>query len=86
MRLTDMSHQQDIGRAPLVARAFDREAGEESPRHCHPTAQLLYAVQGVMLVETDAGQWIVPPTRAIWVPIGVWHRSIMLGEVLMRTV
>ena len=32
MRLTDMSHQQDIGRAPLVARAFDREAGEESPR------------------------------------------------------
>ena len=86
MRLTDMSHQQDIGRAPLLARAFDREVGEESPRHCHPTAQLLYAVKGVMLVETDAGQWIVPPTRAIWVPIGVWHRSIMLGEVLMRTV
>ena len=86
MRLTDMSHQQDVGRAPLVARAFDREAGEESPRHCHPTAQLLYAVQGVMLVETDAGQWIVPPTRGIWVPIGVWHRTVMLGEVLMRTV
>jgi len=38
MRITDMSHQQDIGLAPVVARAFDREAGEESPRHCHPTA------------------------------------------------
>ncbi len=85
MRITDMSHQQDIGLAPVVARAFDREAGEESPRHCHPTAQLLYAVRGVMLVTTDQGQWIVPPTRAIWVPVGVWHKSVMLGEVLTRT-
>ncbi len=81
-----IDHQQDVGLAPVVARAFDREAGAEAPRHCHPTAQLLYAVKGVMLVETDAGQWIVPPTRGIWVPIGVWHRTVMLGEVLMRTV
>ena len=81
-----IDHQQDAGQAPVVARAFDREAGAEAPRHCHPTAQLLYAVKGVMLVETDAGQWIVPPTRGIWVPIGVWHRTLMLGEVLMRTV
>ena len=81
-----IDHQQDVGLAPVVARAFDREPGAEAPRHCHPTAQLLYAVKGVMLVETDAGQWIVPPTRGIWVPIGVWHRTVMLGEVLMRTV
>ena len=81
-----IAHQQDVGLAPVVARAFDRGPGAEAPRHCHPTAQLLYAVKGVMLVETDAGQWIVPPTRGIWVPIGVWHRTVMLGEVLMRTV
>ena len=86
MLVSGIAHRQDAGLAPVVARAFDRGPGVESPRHCHPTAQLLYAVQGVMLVETDAGQWIVPPTRAIWVPIGVWHRTLMLGEVRMRTV
>jgi AraC-like DNA-binding protein len=86
MLVSGIAHHQDAGLAPLVARAFDRGPGAESPRHCHPTAQLLYAVKGVMLVETDAGQWIVPPTRGIWVPIGVWHRTVMLGEVLMRTV
>lgn len=86
MAESGVTHRQDMGLAPVVARAFDRIAGAESPRHCHPTAQLLYAVKGVMLVETDAGQWIVPPTRAIWVPVGVWHRTLMLGEVLMRTV
>ncbi len=86
MAESGITHRQDMGLAPVVARAFDRIAGAESPRHCHPTAQLLYAVKGVMLVETDNGQWIVPPTRGIWVPIGVWHRTLMLGEVLMRTV
>ena len=86
MLVSGIAHRQDAGLAPVVARAFDRGAGVEAPRHRHPTAQLLYAVKGVMLVETDEGQWIVPPTRAIWVPIGVWHRTLMLGEVLMRTV
>lgn len=79
-------HSQDAGFAPVVARAHNHAARSESPRHRHPTAQLLYAVQGVMLVTTDAGQWIVPPTRAIWLPIGTWHHVRMLGEVQMRTV
>lgn len=79
-------HRQDAGLAPVVARAHDHAAGTESPRHRHPTAQLLYAARGVMLVTTDAGQWIVPPTRAIWLPIGTWHQVRMLGEVQMRTV
>lgn len=86
MLTSGIAHRQDTGLAPLVARAFDRASGSESPWHCHPTAQLLYAVRGVMLVESNQGHWIVPPTRAIWVPIGVWHSSRMLGEVLMRTV
>ena len=48
MRLTDMSHQQDVGRAPLVARAFDREAGEESPLRVESGGELLaiYRVEG----------------------------------------
>lgn len=79
-------HHHDGGHAPIVAKSSDYAASSETPRHRHPTAQLLYAVRGVMLVTTDQGQWIVPPTRAIWLPIGTWHQVRMLGEVLMRSV
>jgi len=55
-------------------------------RHRHPTAQLVYAVEGVMVVSTAQGQWIVPPTRGIWLPIGTWHTVRMVTPVRMRTV
>ena len=45
MLVSGIEHRQDAGLAPLVARAFDRAPGTESPWHCHPTAQLLYAVK-----------------------------------------
>ncbi len=81
-----VDHQQDMGFAPIVAHAITHAAGRESPPHYHPTAQLLYAIRGVMLVKTAQGEWIVPPTRAIWVPIGTRHQVRMLGEVQMRSV
>jgi mannose-6-phosphate isomerase-like protein (cupin superfamily) len=79
-------HQYDTGIAPVVAKARDYPAGEDTPRHAHPTAQLLYAVEGVMVVSTALGQWIVPPTRGIWLPIDTWHQVRMISAVRMRTV
>jgi len=46
----------------------------------------LHAVHGVMVVSTEFGQWIVPPTRGIWLPAGTHHSSRILGEVHMRSV
>jgi hypothetical protein len=54
-------------------------------RHTHPWAQLVYAASGVMVVSTPDASWIVPPTRAIWVPGGVPHEILMRGSVAMRT-
>jgi AraC-like DNA-binding protein len=53
--------------------------------HTHPWAQLVYAVSGVMQVATPQVAWMVPPTRAIWVPGGTPHEIRMRGEVAMRT-
>src|SRR3954453_2716201 len=53
--------------------------------HIHPWAQLVYAASGVMQVSTPAATWLVPPTRAIWVPGGVPHAIRMRGAVAMRT-
>lgn len=38
-----------------------------------------------MVVRTEAGQWIVPPTRGLWVPPGMSHQLRMVGEVRLRT-
>lgn len=37
-------------------------------RHSHRRAQFLYAMHGLMKVETDDGQWLVPPFSGVWDP------------------
>ena len=59
--------------------------GARLDRHTHPWAQLVYAATGVMRVATPDAAWLVPPTRAIWVPGGVAHEIEMRGTVAMRT-
>lgn len=59
--------------------------GARLPLHTHGWAQLVYAARGVMLVETPDAAWLVPTTRAIWVPAGTPHAIGMRGAVAMRT-
>jgi AraC-like DNA-binding protein len=47
--------------------------------------QLVYAVTGVLTVETATGTWVVPPDRAVWVPAGIEHRIAMAGRTAVRT-
>ncbi len=66
--------------------AMTYPSGHRLPPHQHPTAQLVYASRGVMTVHTEAGTWVVPAHRAVWVPPDTEHRISMSGEVEMRTV
>ena len=54
-------------------------------RHSHDWAQLVYATEGVMRVETEDGIWVVPPQRAVWIPAKVGHAIAMSGRVSLRT-
>lgn len=54
--------------------------------HAHPEDQLLFAVEGVMTVETNHGLWVVPPLRAVWIPAETTHRVRVSGRVSMRTI
>ena len=60
-------------------------AGTVLPAHHHGWGQLVFAASGVMRVTTDDAAWLIPPTRAIWLPAGIRHAIAMLGEVAMRT-
>ena len=84
------SHPQELaqvegGNALVAARATDYPAGWEIPPHTHGKHQLLHALQGVMVVHADAGQWVLPPSRGLWMPAGMTHALRCIGEVQMRS-
>lgn len=52
-------------------------AGHVVPEHSHRRGHLLYAAEGVLLVEARTGRWLVPPTSAVWLRPGVPHRLVI---------
>lgn len=70
---------------PVTGVAADYADADQVPAHCHPRAQLLYAVQGVMIVGSVDRRWVVPPNRALWLPPGQMHAIRMRGAVRMRS-
>jgi AraC-like DNA-binding protein len=72
-------------RVPLLGTDDDWEPDSLIPPHHHNLNQLIFAISGVMTIETEAGIWVVPPTRAVWVPAGEGHSIQMSGVVKLRT-
>lgn len=71
--------------APVLCRATNYPAGWQVQPHLHSRHQLIYAVQGVMGVRADAGHWVVPPSRGLWMPAGMTHSIRCIGAVHMRS-
>lgn len=67
-----ISRPKELPRAVYV-RVSDMPAGHHVATHSHDWNQLLYAIEGTMTVVTEAGMWIVPPQRAVWVPPHTQH-------------
>lgn len=84
-RSTDHRDYQRVPRV-VTALARDAEHGITAAPHSHERAQLLYATQGLMRVQTDSGVWILPPRRALWLPPGVVHHWTSVSKVAMRTI
>lgn len=70
----------------VVATANEYPTGHRVLRHRHRRNQLLYASVGIMVVGTEAGRWIVPPERAVWIPAGMAHEVNALVHVSTRSV
>jgi AraC-like DNA-binding protein len=71
---------------PVTAAAMDYGPKELVKPHRHAVGQLIYAVRGVMVVSAAVGQWVVPATRALWMPATMVHAIRMVGHVRMRTI
>ena len=77
----------DFEDAPRIVMATgnDYEDGNILPSHSHKRGQCLYAITGVLTVNTDLGSWVVPPRRALWIPNGIYHEVHMRGVTKTRS-
>jgi AraC-like DNA-binding protein len=71
--------QAPTGRRPLAP-------GGGIDAHRHDTHQIVYACTGVVSVTTDAGTWVAPASRAIWIPAGTVHEHRAHGSTDLRLV
>ncbi|MBB5215284.1 AraC family transcriptional regulator [Parapusillimonas granuli] len=69
----------------LVARRRSFPAGARIDAHQHVRGQFLFAAAGTMLVRTPGHAWLVPPSRALWIPAGTEHAIDAYGGLDMRT-
>ncbi|HZZ11141.1 MAG TPA: helix-turn-helix transcriptional regulator [Paraburkholderia sp.] len=70
---------------PIRVRSRPMPAGWHIARHTHAWAQVAYASRGVLRIATTGTTWMVPPSRAIWVPPHVTHEVIAVEEAFLRT-
>lgn len=70
---------------PVVARSTSYPNRHHIKPHWHARAQFVFAVVGTMTVRTARHAWIVPPSRALWVPSHTVHEIQMSGIVEMRS-
>ncbi|WP_442941150.1 AraC family transcriptional regulator [Nocardia sp. NBC_00403] len=66
--------------------AHDLPGGSRIERHRHTEHQIVYPSAGVAEVRTEAGCWIAPADRAIWIPAGCWHEHHFYGPTRFHCV
>ncbi|MBH0779230.1 AraC family transcriptional regulator [Nocardia bovistercoris] len=49
--------------------------------HRHDLHQIQYAAGGVVEVETATAHYLSPPHRAVWIPAGLAHQTVMSANV-----
>jgi AraC-like DNA-binding protein/quercetin dioxygenase-like cupin family protein len=65
---------------------FPMPAGTLFNWHAHEDHQLAWACAGVLTVLTEGATWVLPPTRALWIPAGLPHETGAWGQATMRSV
>ncbi|MEU4426188.1 helix-turn-helix transcriptional regulator [Actinoplanes sp. NPDC024001] len=72
--------------ASAPTRSQRLSAGALIDAHRHDDHQIVYAGRGVLTVDTDAGSWVAPATRAIWIPAGTVHAHQAHGNAELHLI
>ncbi|MEU9986916.1 helix-turn-helix transcriptional regulator [Streptomyces sp. NPDC048045] len=79
-----MPHIRHQAIAPTHTRRLPPGAAIDA--HRHDDHQIVHAGRGVLTVTTDAGSWVAPGDRAIWVPAGTVHAHQAHGRLELHLV
>ncbi|WP_308102865.1 MULTISPECIES: helix-turn-helix transcriptional regulator [unclassified Nocardia] len=77
-------HRVPPGATAMVFGAGVLPAGHWFAAHEHPQHQIAWAARGVLAVEVAQSRWVLPPTRALWIPGGTAHRTGTADGAEMR--
>jgi AraC-like DNA-binding protein len=69
----------------VIVATFPMATGVVFDWHTHDDHQLAWAASGVLTVRTDSADWVLPPTRALWMPAGLRHETLSAGVATMRS-
>lgn len=70
---------------PVRAKLRQLSAATQVLPHSHAWAQMAISTTGVIRLSVPRGTYIVPPSRALWIPPGVEHAVTMVEDADLRT-
>lgn len=75
-------------RAPAaIVGTFPMPVGTRFEWHTHEGHQLAWSPEGVLVVLTEGGgSYVLPPSRALWIPAGTVHETRASGAAVLRSV
>jgi AraC-like DNA-binding protein/quercetin dioxygenase-like cupin family protein len=74
-----------LAHAAIVC-TFPMPVGTRFAWHAHDEHQLAWSPEGVLVVRTEAGSYVLPPARALWIPAGTLHETQASGAAVLRSV
>lgn len=80
-----MSENGQVGQTAIVA-TFPMPAGTRFEWHDHHEHQLAWSPEGVLVVRTGTRSYVLPPSRALWLPAGTSHETRASGAAVLRSV
>ena len=90
VRFDDSATRPPTPARPVRSRARSLAMDAHIEPHQHPWAQFTYCASGLMqvtVIQSGAQTtYIVPPTRAVWIPPQVQHHVVVLEAAELRTV
>lgn len=70
---------------PIRAKLHRLTTDQRVVPHRHPWAQLAMSATGVVRLTVEHGTYLVPPSRALWIPPGVEHAVSVVEDADLRT-
>ena len=70
-----------------IVGTFPMPVGTRFEWHSHGDHQLAWSPEGVLVVLTEGGgSYVLPPSRALWIPAGTVHETRASGAAVLRSV